>query len=65
MERRPLLLRLTPESYEGWQTYAADNGVTVTALEEAIGVQLAGGKLDLQRAVRAARKIDAERRKRP
>lgn len=59
------MLRLTEDSYDGWQQYADGHGVTVTALAEALGIQLAAGRVDMTKAVARARQIDAERRRRP
>lgn len=58
-------MRLTEDAYDGWQGYADAHGVTVTALAEALGVQLRAGRVDMVKAVARARKIDAERRRRP
>ena len=71
-ERSVISARVSPESKDGWELWAAENGVTLSALLEVIGRSLldpiARGHwrsddltLDL---VEQARQVDNERRKR-
>jgi hypothetical protein len=70
-ERLALHAYLSEKAHRAWQTLADENGVSVTSLLEHRGLVLAQ-QLDLasdpteveQDLIRAARKVDAERRKR-
>lgn len=72
MAERPYLGGyVSPEAREGWRLFARSRGVSVTALLEALGPVLA--ELDdpidelpawARDAVRQAREIDADRRRR-
>jgi len=72
VEQRPAVhAYLTVESHQAWQTFAEENGVSVTGLIEAIGreltveMQAADDPIDVRQDwVRRARRIDAERRRR-
>lgn len=69
-DRPQLGVYLSAVAQEGWKRFAEEQGVTVSALIEAIGRQLAS--IDehtrlpdfLRSAVREARSISAERRER-
>lgn len=65
-ERRLLQVRLTDEARAGLDRFTTRRGVTVTALVEALGEQLAVGDDEWVPAetVARAREIDAERRSR-
>jgi hypothetical protein len=59
---------LSAESAAGWESYAADHSVSVSALVEAVGLSL--GDPDhlpvrlMDQVVRVARQVDRERRQR-
>lgn len=70
-ERRALHAYLSPEAHDAWHDFAAEQGVSVSGLLEAIGEDLVdvtkkGGKPRKEHLllVDAARKIDAARRRR-
>lgn len=72
-ERRALHAYLTVDSWETWQDFASDNGVSITGLLEAMGVLLANdiaenksvGESGKHRPwVLLGRRIDALRRRR-
>ena len=70
-ERQALHAYLSEGAHQAWQTFAEENGVSVTGLLEALGVQLAdeikevGDAADIRQDwVRQGRKIDAQRRRR-
>jgi hypothetical protein len=70
-ERRALHAYLTPESHDAWHDFAAENGVSVSGMLEAYGLELveivngaAKPRKDQQALVDQARKIDAVRRRR-
>lgn len=74
-ERQALHAYLSTDAHEAWQDFATENGVSVTGLLEAQGLDLAdeiakaeneeGGAADIRQPwVKAARKIDAQRRRR-
>lgn len=59
------MLRLSPTADRAWQRYADHNGVSVTALIEAVGLQLVDfATVNWPQAIRRAREIDAERARR-
>lgn len=62
--RRLLQVRLTDKARAGWDKAAVDEGATVTALLEAIGLGLAERERLPRHVVRTARKIDKDRRSR-
>jgi hypothetical protein len=63
---------LSPEAKDAWGQMAEDNGISITGLMEALGYQWAdeiaanGGEADglYRPLIKAARKVDAERRRR-
>ena len=70
-ERRALHAYLTPEAHDAWHDFAAENGVSVSGMLEAYGLELssivdgsAKPRKDQQALVDTARKIDAVRRRR-
>jgi hypothetical protein len=69
-ERRALHSYLSISAYDAWAQFSDGNGVSLTGLLEALGLQLLGelgetGADDLrQEWVRAGRRIDADRRRR-
>jgi hypothetical protein len=70
-ERRALHAYLSPEAHDAWHDFAAEQGVSVSGMLEAYGLELVdvvtkGDKprKDQQALVDAARKIDAKRRRR-
>lgn len=65
MERRPVKARLTEDAAGGWDRICTVRNVTLTALMQAIGEQLAAGDhIDLEAAVQRAQHVDRERRSR-
>jgi hypothetical protein len=65
MDRYELRARLTVRAWRGWDRTATTEGITATALAEALGVEMAAGKWHpSRRVIEAARKIDRERRSR-
>jgi hypothetical protein len=68
--RKNLHVKLTDESYEAWHGFAAANGVSVTAIVEAMGERFAAVNNGTQLApagaemVTRAREIDEARRRR-
>ena len=61
--------RISGEAAEGWRSFCALNGISVTALIEVLGLYLAAKRLPAnaelqQRIVEDARKIDRQRRSR-
>ena len=66
-ERKTLHAYLSAEAHRLWHETAAKEGVSVTALLEAMAGEFARGplsKAQQQRVITAARQIDAERRRR-
>jgi hypothetical protein len=73
-ERQALHAYLSEQAHQAWQTFAEENGVSVTGLLEALGVTLsdeiddAGDAAELGEDrklwVKQGRKIDAQRRRR-
>lgn len=69
-ERRQLGAYLSPVAADGWKQFAADHGCTVSALVEAVGLQLANLAPDARlpefwrEAIKQAREISADRRAR-
>lgn len=70
-ERQALHAYLSENAHQAWQSFAEENGVSVTGLLEALGVQLAGeietagDAADIRQDwVKQGRKIDAQRRRR-
>lgn len=54
-------------TFEAWQAFSIDNGISVTGVIEALGTigPIAGGKsLSADQLVKEARKVDSERRRR-
>jgi len=68
--RQALHAYLSPGAHTSWQTFSEDNGVSVTGLLEALGLELEQELEDVeaddlrQDWVKRARRIDAERRRR-
>lgn len=70
--RKALHAYVSDAAHQRWHTFAAEQGVSVSAVLEAMAAELAGGAAEagaplaerLDAVVRAARKIDAERRRR-
>jgi len=69
-ERQALHAYLSETAHWAWLTFAEENGVSVTGLLEALGLELGdeieqAGDADIRLGwVRRGRKIDAERRRR-
>jgi hypothetical protein len=69
-ERLALHAYLSPESHGAWQAFSEENGVSLTGLLEALGLELRdeleqAGDADIRQPwVRQGRKIDAQRRRR-
>jgi hypothetical protein len=69
-QRQALHAYLTDTAHAAWQSLAEENGVSVTGLLEALGLELAEEMEDtdpdeMRRAwVKAGRKVDAQRRRR-
>ena len=69
-DRRALHAYLSETAHSAWQHYSEENGVSVTGLLESLGLTLADemeetDPEDLRRPwIKAARRIDADRRKR-
>lgn len=57
-------VRLSEEARTGWNTYAEENRVSVSALLEAIGADLSTESDALAAYVESAQRIDALRRRR-
>lgn len=69
--RKAIHAYLSPEAHDAWHEFAADHGVSVSGLLEAMAsamsAHLARGEpalADEERLVRLARRIDADRRRR-
>lgn len=69
--RKAIHAYLSPEAHDAWHEFAAEHGVSVSGLLEAIANEwaerLAMGQPalpDEDRLVRSARRVDAERRRR-
>jgi len=69
-ERKALHAYLSDEAHEAWHAFSEANGISVTGLLEALGIELHD---ELEREepddirqpwVKAARKVDAKRRRR-
>lgn len=68
-EREVLTAKVSRESSEGWRKFCADNGITVTALIEVAGLELAAETMPptvkaRESMVEKARQIDLKRRSR-
>lgn len=70
-DRQALHAYLSEQAHEAWQGYAEENGVSVTGLLEALGLDLsaevdaAGDATDVRQSwVKQGRRIDAQRRRR-
>lgn len=64
-ERRRYPIRLTDDARAGWDRFCADERVTLTALIEAIGLELAGRNAVIAPAVvERAAAIDRQRKSR-
>jgi hypothetical protein len=65
-QRKALHAYLSDDAHETWHAVAADHGVSVSALLEALAADLASERshADLEAVVRRARRVDAERRRR-
>lgn len=74
-KRQAIHAYIEPATHTTWTLFAEDNGVSVTGLLEALGIELAadidkaiadgGDATDVRQDwVKAARKIDAQRRRR-
>lgn len=60
--RRNLQIRLTDEARDGWDRVCADERVTLTALMEAAGLELAAGRTAVSaRTIKRAAAIDRAR----
>lgn len=61
-----LHVEISPESRAGWQRFATDNGLTMAAMAEAVGLVLAAGLPARvhDELVTIARAVTAERRSR-
>lgn len=57
-------LRVTPEAKAAWERLAAENGVTASALAEAIGLLVIGQGRPLRDAIAEAKRVTLERRQR-
>ncbi len=69
--RKAIHAYLSPDAHDAWHDFAAENGVSVSGLLEAIAnewaARLARGEPalpDEERLVKTARKVDADRRRR-
>lgn len=63
---RQLNAKLTHDAYEGWDEWSGSQGVTLTAVLQATGEAMAGGRIIPDPEVIArARAVDRERRLRP
>ncbi|MCB1251262.1 MAG: hypothetical protein KDB33_15115 [Acidimicrobiales bacterium] len=69
--RRAIHAYLSDDAHEAWHEFAAENGVSVSGLLEAMGVRFAerlrdgeAADAELDALTRAARKVDAARRRR-
>ena len=56
--------KVTTETHDQWHDFAADQGVSVTALVEALAPNLTDGNPLLAPVIGNARKLDADRRRR-
>jgi hypothetical protein len=63
-DRHALHASISDRAYDNWQTFITDQGISVAAALEAIGRRLPEGRLELDEIVAAARRIDADRRRR-
>ena len=70
-DRQALHAYLSPEGHEAWHDFSEENGVSVTGLLEAMGLELkqeieaAGDASDIRTDwVKRARKVDGARRRR-
>lgn len=62
-DRVSVQVRVSEDARDGLHRFCFDHGITVTAMIEALGVQLAEtGKCNVPEMVAAARRIDYERR---
>jgi hypothetical protein len=69
-ERRAIHAYLTPDSHDVWHSTSAEAGISMSAFLEALASDMRdnppseGGHQRWREVVRAARKIDADRRRR-
>lgn len=59
--RRPMQAYLSDEARDGWDSVALEQGATLTALCEALGLAMADGWRPSKRVIARARAIDRER----
>lgn len=69
--RRAIHAYVSEEAHDRWHDFAAENGVSVSALLEALAEEVAGADekteahaVVLERAISSSRQIDASRRRR-
>jgi hypothetical protein len=69
--RKAIHAYLSPQAHDAWHDFAAENGVSVSGLLEAIAHEWSGRQArgepvlpDEDRLVKTARRIDADRRRR-
>jgi hypothetical protein len=69
-QRQALHAYLSADAHQAWVTFSEENGVSLTGLLEALGLEMEAELEDTeswdlrQEWVRAGRKIDAQRRRR-
>lgn len=63
-ERRALHAFVSDEAHDQWHDFAAENGISVSAILEALAPELEHLPGPAEHVIKMARKIDAERRRR-
>lgn len=63
-ERKALHAFVSDEAHDHWHDFAAENGVSVSAILEALAPELDHIPGPSDHVIKAARKVDAERRRR-
>ncbi len=63
-DRRALHAFLSADAHDQWHDFAASQGASVSAILEALAPELENAVGPIDRVVKAARRIDADRRRR-
>lgn len=64
--KRVIHANVSDETFEAWQEFSIEHGVSVTGIIEALGSvgPIVGQRIEASTLVKAARQVDGERRRR-